>query len=179
MHAANPRSNGDSPRLSELYDEALPDVYRYLRARCGSVELAEELTSAAFVTAARTLAAENPPLLTTGWLITVARHKLIDHWRREALANRSLKLLEGGRTESGSLAPDPWDVVLDRVRARSVLAALPAHYRSALTLRYLDDLPVSECAALLNRSVRSTESLLVRARSAFRDHYEETGGHHD
>ena len=33
-------------RLSELYDAALPEVYGYLRSRCGSDALAEELTSA-------------------------------------------------------------------------------------------------------------------------------------
>lgn len=179
MHAANPRSNDASPRLSDLYDQALPEVYRYLRARCGSVVLAEELTSATFLTAATKCATADPPTLTTGWLITVARNKLIDHWRREALATRSLRLLDGGRDDNASLGPDSWDIVLDQLRAQTVLTELPPHYRSALTLRYLDDLPVAECASLLGRSVRSTESLLVRARSAFRTHYEETGGHHD
>ena len=38
-------------------------------------------------------------------------------------------------------------------------------------LRYLDGLSVPDVAALLDRSVHATESLLVRARGAFRDRY--------
>ena len=40
-----------------------------------------------------------------------------------------------------------------------------------LTLRYLDDLPVPDVAALVDRSVHATEGLLVRARAAFRRAY--------
>ena len=157
--------------LSDLYDEALPEVYGYLRRRCGSIELAEELTSATFVTAAMQQSAGRAPgPLTVGWLITVARNKLIDHWRRQAVAERSMTLLEGGAVG----VDDPWDEVLDIDRSHRVLADLPPHYRLALTLRYLDDLSVPEVATLVDRSVRATESLLVRARTAFRERYEQT-----
>jgi len=161
-------------RLSEIYDQALPQVYQYLRSRCGSAVLAEELTSATFVQAATTWARGKAPSVTVPWLITVARNKLIDHWRHQAVVERSLVLLDGGLE-----SVDPWDAVLDQKRASDVLQALPAHYRSALMLRYLDDLSVPECAVLLDKSVHATESLLVRARNAFRMTYEQTGGHDD
>jgi RNA polymerase sigma-70 factor (ECF subfamily) len=40
-----------------------------------------------------------------------------------------------------------------------------------LSLRYLDDLTVPEVADALGRSVHATESLLARARRAFRMSY--------
>ncbi len=163
----------DRQRLSDVYDIAMPEVYRYLRARCGSVELAQELTSATFVQAALSWSRDQAPPLAVPWLITVARNKLIDHWRRQGLAERSLTLLEGGRIDD----VDPWDTVIDSERAHAVLRELPPHYRSVLVLRYLDDLTVPDCAETLKRSVRSTESLLARARNAFRTTYEKTGGH--
>ena len=159
-------------RLSDIYDEALPEVYRYLRARTDSTELAEELTSATFVQAALVWSKGRSPHISIGWLITVARNKLIDHWRHLAVVDRSLELHEGNRIDS----IDPWDVVLDQTRARDVLTELAPHYQSVLTLRYLDDLSVKECSELLGRSIHSTESLLVRARKAFRSAYERTGG---
>jgi len=172
---ANRRSKPAPTKLSELYDQALPEVYGYLRSRCGSHELAEELTSSTFIRAALTLERPGSPTLTIGWLITVARNKLIDHWRRQAVADRSMVLLEGGRIES----VDPWDAVLDQARAAQVLQVISPHYRGVLTLRYLDDLSVPECAEVLERSVHATESLLARARRAFRSAYEETRGDHD
>lgn len=53
------------------------------------------------------------------------------------------------------------------------LARLPGQQRAALTLRYLDDLPVTEVAAHLGRSLHATETLLVRARAALRRAYQE------
>ncbi|MEM7094492.1 MAG: sigma-70 family RNA polymerase sigma factor [Actinomycetota bacterium] len=176
MHATpepRPPSSG-SIRLSELFDEALPQVYEYLRSRCGAQELAEELTSATFVQAALTQQASDREL-TIGWLMTVARNKLIDHWRREAVAQRVFTLIDGGRVD----AVDPWIEVLDHARAHQVLADLRPDHRAALVLRYLDDLSVPECADALSRSIHATESLLARARNAFRSAYEETGGHDD
>jgi len=71
------------------------------------------------------------------------------------------------------VAEDPWDVHLEALRARSALQRLAPQYRGVLTLRYLDDLPVSDVAALLNRTVHATEAMLVRARAAFRRVYTE------
>ena len=157
--------------VSDIYVEALPEVYRYLRGRCPSRELAEELTSATFVQAAHSAMMGTVAELTVPWLITVARNKLVDHWRRQATADRSLAILEA-RPQT---ADDPWNIVLDHVRAHRVLHQLPPDYRNVLTLRYLDDLSVPECAEVLGRSVRATESLLARARRGFRTVYEDTG----
>jgi RNA polymerase sigma-70 factor (ECF subfamily) len=102
------------------------------------------------------------------WLIGTARHKLVDHWRRREREERGLRLLDRTATE------DPWDAELDTLRAAEVLDRLTAAHRAALTLRYLDDLPVPQVAALLGRTLHATEALLVRARSAFRTTYEST-----
>jgi RNA polymerase sigma-70 factor, ECF subfamily len=128
--------------------------------------VAEDLTAECFlaaVTAARRPAA---PPLSVAWLIGVARHKLVDHWRGREREERSLALV------TGELVDDPWDTELDALRARDVLRRLGAHHRAALTLRYLDGLPVAEVAAHLGRTLHATEALLVRARAAFRRSYD-------
>jgi RNA polymerase sigma-70 factor (ECF subfamily) len=154
--------------LLALYERALPHVYGYLMARCGDQTVAQDLTSETFLAGAA--AREDAPL-NIAWLIGVARHKLIDHWRRQARLERLLHAVEGLPTQFD----DPWEVELDRWRAREVLAQLSPQYRAALTLRYLDGLPVPEVAIVLDRSVAATEALLVRARREFRHLYEESG----
>jgi RNA polymerase sigma-70 factor (ECF subfamily) len=161
------------PGLLSLYDEALPEVYGYLLARCGSRPVAEDLTAETFLAAVRAQLDGRGPL-SAAWLIGTARHKLVDHWRRLAREERSLRMVEGeGAVE------DPWDVRLDAIRAQQVLDGLAAQHRAVLTLRYLDDLPVQQVAALLDRTVHATEALLVRARAAFRRAYVTTGGSDD
>jgi RNA polymerase sigma-70 factor, ECF subfamily len=157
------------PALLALYDEALPHVYGYLLARCGRRALAEDLTSETFLAAAAACRRQPPPALSTGWLIGVARHKLVDHWRAVEREERGLRAVD----ELTEPAEDPWDDDrLDALRAREVLGTLSGTHRAALTLRYLDGLPVPEVARALGRTVHAAEALLVRARAAFRRAYE-------
>ncbi len=155
--------------LLELYDHALPEVYGYLITRCTDRSVAEDLTSETFMAA---VGAPAGAPVTVAWLIGVARHKPVDHWRWQGRQQRLLEAV-------GGLVPDvedPWDVTLDVLRAREVLAGLAPQHRAALTLRYLDGLSVPETAAVLDRTVHAAEALLVRARKAFRHDYQEGGG---
>ena len=154
--------------LLALYDAALPQVYGYLLRRCGAEVLAEDLTADTFVAAVEAVQRSTVPSMSVAWLITVARNKLVDHWRRAAREERMLVLVEAG----DDAARDDWDARIDAHLAHEVLAALGVAHRSALVLRHLDGLPVPEVAGLLGRTTGATEVLLVRARRAFRDAYE-------
>lgn len=160
------------------YERSLPQVYGYLIRRCGSAATAEDLTSETYLAAVRAVRDGTVPHLTTAWLVGVARHKLVDHWRREAReAREERKLAAVGATDDAT--DDPWEAHLDVTTAHEVLARLGGHHRSALVLRYLDGLTVPEVARALDRTVHATEALLVRARRAFRTAYEATGGGSD
>lgn len=160
--------------LLELYEQALGEVYGYLLSRCGDRTLAEELTSETFLGAVGACRKQAAPPVSIPWLIGIARHKLVDHWRSREREERGLRLVRDDATAgSGTKAEveDPWEAELDALVARQVLAKLGAHHRAALTLRYLDGLSVPEVADLLGRTVHATEGLLARARAAFRRQY--------
>jgi RNA polymerase sigma-70 factor (ECF subfamily) len=147
--------------LLELYDEALPHVYGYLVRRCESVATAEDLTADTFLAAARTV--QQGGEVSVPWLIGTARHKLVDHWRRLARHRAALEEL-WEHTEPAVDGNDP----IETLHVRDTLARLTPHHRAALVLRYVDGLPVPDVAVLLDRSVHATESLLVRAKAAYR-----------
>jgi RNA polymerase sigma-70 factor (ECF subfamily) len=150
-----------------LYDEAVPQVYGYLLRRVGSASVAEDLTSETFM--AGVAAVHRGTEVTVGWFITVARNKLVDHWRRRAREERGLRLAY----DEGTTVVEPWDVHLDSTHAHEILGVLAPQQRLALTLRYLDGLPVVQVATALGRTLHATEALLVRSRAAFRRAYEE------
>ena len=100
------------------------------------------------------------PDLTIAWLVTVARNKLVDHWRRLAREERSLRL---ATDPDDDVVDDDMDAHFDRLRTREVLAELGAHHRAALTLRYLDGLSVPEVADHLGRT-RARDRGAPRAR---------------
>ncbi|MGK2929101.1 MAG: RNA polymerase sigma factor, partial [Acidimicrobiales bacterium] len=93
--------------------------------------------------------------------------------RRER-EDRTLRAVESEPSGEGDAE---WDVHLDALTAHQTLESLGAHHRSALTLRYLDGLPVRQVAECLGRTEGAAEVLLVRARAAFRDRYERQQPH--
>ena len=159
----------------DLYDRALPQVFGYLARRCGSDALAEDLTSETFLAAVDACGRGTVPNLTVGWLVGVARHKLVDHWRRQAAEERRLEAVATLHDDGPTVdVREP-----DERRALATLALLGPHHRAALTLRYLDGLSVPRVADELGRTVHATEALLVRARNAFRTVYTRPEGSDD
>lgn len=147
--------------LVAFYDARVQEVYGYLLRRCGSVSLAEDLTQEVFVGAAKHFR-HNAQLPAPGWLFHSARSRLIDHWRRRARAKRKLRLV--GQARGDEREKDHADRVASAQLLSESLSRLPEHYQAVLILRYFDDLPVDRIAVSLGKSVRATESLLVRAR---------------
>lgn len=161
-------------QLLALYDDAVPHVYGYLLSRCGRVALAEDLTAETLLAAVDAVRRHDAAPVSVPWLVGVARHKLIDHWRRQAREEQGLRAVgNDGDTRAGDGDDDVWDIRLDALRARHTLSRLSPLHRAVLTLRYIDDLPVSDVALLVDRSVHAAEGLLVRARAAFRRAYGE------
>ncbi len=154
--------------MSLVFRREVGSIFSYLLVRCGSRSVAEDLTSETFAAAIGRFDAGCGAEVTTAWLRTVAKRRLIDHWRRLASRDRSLIRLAGLATAPPAPATDPDDDV-DRA-----LSSLPERQRAALVLRYLDDLSTSEVAVTLDISYKAAESLLARARHNFEVAYEVT-----
>ncbi len=152
-----------------IYRRALPQVYGYLLPRCGSTAVAEDLTAETFMAAVSASRQGTETEVNVAWLVGVARHKLVDHWRRVARDQRNL-VVAGHMADD---VDDPWEEHLDTAMVHAALARLSAHQRAALTLRYLDGFPVAAVAEQIDRSVHATETLLARARAALRRIYRE------
>jgi RNA polymerase sigma-70 factor, ECF subfamily len=125
--------------LVAMYPEALPQVYGYLLPRCGSVAVAEDLTAETFMAAVALFRRENEPQLTVAWLIGVARHKLVDHWRRTAREQRGFMVAESG-------IDDPWDTAIDTDAAHAALRRLSGQHPGGLSRTRQVDLTVFQAA---------------------------------
>ena len=107
--------------MAAIYPDALPQVYGYLVPRCGSVALAEDLTAETFMAAVGGRARHPPPHVSVAWLIGIARHKLVDHWRRRSASAAASPRCEQETTPS----EDPWGEFLDAQAAHVALRRLP------------------------------------------------------
>jgi len=166
--AARERLSLDAQEFRAFYAVALPRVYGFHLRRCGSVAVAEDLTQETFAAAVAELKKARRIDDPIGWIVGIARHKLLDHYRRQA---RSRVCPPADVADAASAEDEDGDG-----RAASALAAIPRDQRLALVLRHVDDLSVPEIAAVFGRSVEAVESLLARGRVGFRRAYLEGAG---
>ncbi len=162
----NPLAKAEA-RLGDLFDRNVDDVYRYCLARSGDAETAADATSEAFLDAARVAAAGRESEIDRAWLFTVARRRLIDHWRASSRQARRVERLVGERSRQrrGDLADEL--ALVSAAEVVQTLRSLPERQRAALALRYLDEWSVSEIADALEIAYPAAESLLARGRRSF------------
>lgn len=158
--------------LRAFYEETLPQVYGYFLHRCGGSEpVAEDLAQETFLAAVGELKKGRRIVTPHAWIFGIARHKLIDHYRRQERAERPLSLT----WDAPDLAEDEvaTEDSADQERAVAALAVVPASQRAALVLCYVDGYSEAEAARFLGKSVEAVESLLARGRRRFKRAYRE------
>lgn len=167
------RAGSGRQQLIDLYGSEFDGLYRFCLARCGDRSVAEDVAAETFFAAATHLASRPDDALGRGWLYTVARRRLVDHWRRTDRHRRRIeRLLELGETHSNAVdGDDPFDHEGDAVL--TALQSLPPRQRLAIALRYLDDHSVAEIATVMEIDYRAAESLIARGRRSLITAWEE------
>jgi RNA polymerase sigma-70 factor, ECF subfamily len=156
-------------------DASLPHVYGFLLRRCDR-QTAEDLTQEVYVDLVRRVRrGDELSGFTTGWLITVARSRLIDHMRAQQRRERKLSMAWSASEPSARRGITVDDTAVDMGAATErALSELAEAERCALVMHHLDGMSVADVADSIGRSMRATESLLARARRKFRAAFEET-----
>jgi len=155
--------------LQEFYDLFADPLFGFIYHHMqGERAEAEEVWQDTLLAALHALPAYRAESRLFTWLCAIARHKIIDHYRKQG----SRKVQEVCHIPAEMLAKDvlPEEALLSNgVRSHVIetLYALPDEYRKALTTRYLDGRSVVETAERLGKSYKATEALLSRARAAF------------
>ena len=154
--------------IGALYDRTLAHIYGYILVRVGGdVATAEDLTQEVYLALARQLQTGHEPPAPLPWLYRVARHRVIDFYRRQ---ERTSARFAAWTDEAANMAGPMTEIELiaDREQVRAALAETPPIQRIALALRYLDGMTIAEIAEAIARSEHAVESLLARGRATLR-----------
>ena len=170
---------GDEDAFDGFFDAHFAPLYRFALARMGHDEDgAEDVVQAALARAVTKLATFRGEAQLFTWLCTFCRHEISAFYARARRTPPTTTLVEDSpevRAALESLArtvTSPDSLIHREETARLVHVALdrlPARYGDALEWKYVEELPVVEIAARLELSPKAAESLLTRAREAFRD----------
>jgi RNA polymerase sigma-70 factor (ECF subfamily) len=131
------------------------------------VPVAEDLTQETFLASVDELKKGRRPETPIPWIYGIARHKLLDHYRKQARAEQPLADAALELDNSAFWVQDDDG----RERAVAALAAVPASQRTALVLCYLDGFTAAEVAGELGKSTAAVHSLLERGRESFKRAY--------
>jgi RNA polymerase sigma-70 factor (ECF subfamily) len=167
---------GDARAFEPLYARHKGGTYRYfLRHLAGDVAVAEELHQDLWlrVIGARERYESQAKFAT--WLYTLARHRLVDHWRaRHGISLASLEddgvaaQAEERAVSVSDVDDGPLHATIDAETARRLVAALaevPPLQRDAFLLHVEGGLPLDEIARL---TATSGETVKSRLRYAYR-----------
>lgn len=149
--------------IHTFYSDTVDDVFQVAaRLTMADRQMAEDLVQDSYLRLVRAVRAGSVTHVSTGWLITVMRRRYLDVVRSSGREHRRITV--SSRRPRREAYPQPGDI-----STANLLAALTPRERTALVLRYVEDLPVAEVADLMTSSVRAIESLLQRAKAKLRN----------
>jgi RNA polymerase sigma-70 factor (ECF subfamily) len=177
---------GDEAAFTTFFDAHFAPLFRFALPRVGGdVDVAEEVVQTALCRAVRKLDTFRGEASLLTWLCTICRNEIATYFQKRKrtppmldvtedlpeirAALESLSARGTAEAEQRNETARIVQVVLDR---------LPSHYADALEWKYLDGLSVTEIAERMHLGAKAAESVLTRARNAFRDGFATLHGAH-
>lgn len=172
--------DGDETAFKTVFDSYFPRLYRFALLRVGgNADDAVDVVQLTFCKAFERLRSWRGEASLYGWMLQICRNTLIDRARRIGARPAQVSLAEHDdileaivtalRTPEHEEpeARAARDEILQIIQA--VLDHLPSHYGDVLEWKYVEGDSVLEIAARLKLAPKAAESLLTRARKAFRE----------
>ena len=171
---------GDQRAFDEFFLSSAPRLAAFAARRSGlDAASVEDVVQNTLVKAIRNLASYRGEAALFTWLTEICRHELADVYRKAARRpdHASLDELNSASRHAHLRVPaehEPTAQIDTEMRRSAVLRALralPERYALALEAKYRDGFSVDEIARLLGLTSTAAQSLLARARDAFRERW--------
>jgi len=169
---------GDEEAFEQLFEDHFGGLYRFALTRLDFDEAqAQEVVQATMLKVVEKLDSFRGESALFSWLCSICYHEITAYYRRQKRAPAAVELVEELPEVKAVLdalatsALGPEDMLRRKEVGRLVhltLDHLPPRYRRALELKYFEGLSVKAIAADLGLSSKAAESVMSRARQAFR-----------
>jgi len=173
---------GDRRAFEQFFNEYYPKLFRFVKRRLPQdATAAEDIAQGTLCRALESLHSYRGEAALLTWLCTLCRREMSARWDENRAWSAAPRLAEDDpairMALESLLASEQVDPMraADRAQVRQAIFAaldyLPAPYGDILEWKYLRDLSMGEIAQRLGRSPKAVESLLTRAREAFRESF--------
>jgi len=154
--------------FSKIYDRYIGKIYRFIFLKVSSQEIAQDLTSETFLRGWESFKNGNKIENPQAFLYQIARNLVTDHYRekgRAQIVSAEYVSIVDPREDIEEAAVLRSDINTVRL----ALVNLKEDYQNVIIWHYLDDLPITEVAKLLDRTEEATRVLLSRALKSLRN----------
>jgi len=172
-------ASGDQRAFDEFFREYFPRLYRFTLSRTDNDhDLAEEIVQRTMCIVVRKISGYRGEALLFTWLCQICRNEMRSVFRKRGiesvggLAIEDHPFVQAALESMGAEEFRPETIQRREELARFVrttLEYLPANYAMALEMKYIYGNSVAEIGARLGIGDKAAESVLSRARAAFRD----------
>ena len=160
--------DGDERAWTALYESCFERLFAHVYHRVErNRQRAEEVVQDAWLIAVRRIKHFDPERgAFECWMRGIAENVLRNQRRRWWRRERTEVALE---QDASGLVPQ--EALATTEQVTMAMAVIPPRYQGVLRAKYEEQLPVTEIAARSNTTPKAVESLLSRARAAFREAY--------
>lgn len=178
---------GEERAFNTFFDTYFPRVYRFALPRLGGdAEAGKEVVQATLVKAIRHLRNFRGEAALFSWICQICRHQIVDYLRANRRHSERVVPLDDSPEIRAALesieAPredEPmhkYSNAETRRLVQTVLDRLPSRYGDVLEWKYIEGRSVEEIGEMLGVGHTAAQSLLARARTAFREALETVFG---
>lgn len=171
---------GDERLFRAFFDEYFPRLYRFVVPRVGgNADEARDIVQQSFCKAIEKLDSYRGEASLYGWMLQICRNTLVDTVRRHNVRpqhttlkvdDNALHSIVEALSAPENEQPEHRAARLDLLQlVEATLDYLPSHYGDVLEWKYVEGSSVREIAERLDVAPKAAESLLTRARAAFRE----------
>ena len=173
---------GDVEAFDTFFKEYFPRLFRFTLTRTrGDAELAEEIVQGTMCKVTRKMGSFRGEASLFTWLCQICRNELVSKYRSRGMDNwetvpyEDVPEIRAALESIATNSQEPEDLGTSSEIARFVrvtLAHLPTRYSKALEMKYIHGFSVTEIGNELEISYEAAESVLSRARAAFKEGFQ-------
>jgi RNA polymerase sigma-70 factor (ECF subfamily) len=160
----------DPDAFAQLYLLHYNDVFHYCIRRLFDSHCAEDVTSTVFFKVMHNLSSFDGKVNDfRNWLLRIATNAVNDHLRdSRRRADVIRKIVKNIRAESDYVIPSNDKLLEKKVLLKQALLSLKPKYQTVITLRFFENMKLTEIAACLGKNPSTVRSCLSRATAKLR-----------
>ena len=163
-----------SEQFSQIYDQYIEKIYRFVYLKVSSEEVAEDVTSKVFINGWEAFQKASQDSINEiknpgAFLYQIARNAVIDYYREKGRSKVVSADASPEIVDPGTSSHDKAILNADVDTVRKAISKIKKEYQDVIIWYYLEDMPVASISELTGKSAGAIRVLLHRGLAHLKD----------